>query len=97
MHESTRNLFKPPFKLCPIQRYIRDANNNTMASQTGACVMDSVDNLWEARGWGRISYMENADVLMDNWESDFKEIVGKETYASNVLQMLNQAWEAHPG
>ena len=63
------NLYKPPFKF--ICGFIYDHN--------GEMVIDQVCRI---RGWGRISYMENAEGIQD-------------TVGDIVARALTEYWIAH--
>lgn len=52
-------LYKPPFKF--MYGYIHDADGRVVADNN----VDADNQVLRVRGWGRISYMENAEALQD--------------------------------
>lgn len=57
IRDSALALYKPPFKFD--RGYIWDANNQMVADDDGQ------DVALRIRGWGRISYLPNPEVLQD--------------------------------
>jgi hypothetical protein len=71
LRERVRQLYKPPFRY--ESGYIFDANGQMVSDDRGP--EGSVQRI---RGWGRISYMENAAELQDAVGEVIAEILTKE-------------------
>ena len=63
IRKAALSLYKPPFKY--VHGYIYDSGNQMVADDGGS--EHSVENavISRIRGWGRISYMQDAEALQD--------------------------------
>lgn len=77
--------FKPPFKLGPMKLYIFDSEDRMAADFNGP------DNGIRARGWGRISYRDNAEKDMDDWELWLAHAIDGEKSRKKILDLMNKA------
>ncbi len=81
-----RNLYRLPFRYDGIS-YIWDADNNVVADFRG------VGKTIRTRGWGRISYMPNADALMDEVHAAISRITEPHpTDPEACVDALNREW-----
>lgn len=89
-----RALWKGPFVLCPMARYIRGAGNKN--STVASHLKHRGDNEpILARGRGRIQYLPNGAKKMDEWKAFFANLLEASniTTLEEACKALNIAWE----
>lgn len=87
MNEKLRDLYKPPFRLGPYDRYVFDSLHNTVADFNGD------GGGFRVRGWGRFQYLEDGDKIHDQMEALLLYIVGNEKDPHKIVGLLNAAWK----
>ncbi len=65
--------------------YVWDADNEMVASRVG--IFPRI----QARGWGRIKYMPDAQATWDAWDAEFERIAGGLEDGDEVARRLNAA------
>jgi len=80
-------LYRPPFRAA--REYIMDANGNLAADGAGVDL--------RVRGWGRIGYLRNPEMLQDEVEGLLAESGAAESGISpgQVASRLTKFWEAY--
>lgn len=78
-------LYKTPFRYDGIF-YIWDAQNEMVADFGGK------NDSFRVRGWGRMSYMDNAEELHDTAEAYLLKLVGNATEPEKIVEILNAHW-----
>jgi hypothetical protein len=93
-YEKTREIpagFVAPFRYDG-HGYIWDANNEMAADNRGA-----VHSRWRPRGWGRISYLPDAESVMNAWTAWVADAVGEgEPDGEEVARRMNVRAGVYP-